>query len=366
VDFTNPTSLNNGLLHDLLVATIEAYPFRGDWETLQPYQDYAILRQMFKDKVDQQGGASIIFDVMATTSGAAKKLQPYQTIQPGVSDNLARGRAEYRRYETDWSVERGEILANMGEAEILKLVRTRREGAWLDLMGMLLTDFWTLPAATDVSSLWGIPYTLTPIQSGQTGGFNANAPTGYSDCYGLSPTTYSKWAPYSDRWAAAANFDGSVITDPDIVAITGAIRDCRFLSPPMVSDIETTTYNVFRMYAGKTLLAGLEERARKNNDDLGNDLMKYMGAVLVNNLPILYEPYLEKVTSGDNPGKLTLTGVNHKYFKPIAKQGMYMYETTERGANVSPLTETTFVFTEWNLVCTNRQRAGFRIDPVAA
>jgi len=72
-DFTDPRSLANTALLDLLKTTTEQHPWDGKFETLQKWNLYEICNRWFaKDRITFDGGTSIIRNVQLAENGSAK------------------------------------------------------------------------------------------------------------------------------------------------------------------------------------------------------------------------------------------------------------------------------------------------------
>jgi hypothetical protein len=156
-----------------------------------------------------------------------------------------------------------------------------------------------------------------------------------------------------------SNDDGN-IEDADITKITRMLRRLHFKSPMFVKDSTEGGYKNLRLYTTEAIIEALEDRARKNNDNLAGDVAKYAGATVIKNLPVQWVEYLDADTS--NP----LYAINHDYFFPFVMEGDFFRETGPMNDRTQKDVFTTFVDLEFNYLCTNRQRAGGMISHVAA
>lgn len=354
----NLPDLDNETLRDLLKAAQEATPWGGKLETLQAYQDHPMVSHISAKRMEEQSGTSILFHVQNIGSGGTRAVLPYQEDEVNITDSLLRGRAEWAEYATNWGISLEEATMCRGASQIVDMVQARRTDMMMQMADTIEADAWTLPPTSGTPRICGIPYTIVPITTGQTAGFNGGLPAGFTSVYGLSPTTYSRWKNYNDRWAAAASFAG-VVTASDVTKITRMLRKLNFRSPVFVQNANDTPFADMRMYCGNDLTDGLEERARKNNDNLGNDVARFAGDTVIKNLPVQCVPYL------DNDATYPLVAVNHAYYKFIVHSGWYLREKVQQSPKQHNV-ELTFVDFRGQFCCTNRQRVGGIISAVVA
>ena len=362
ISLANTQSLGNDVLLDLLKTTMDAMPWDGQFENLQKYHDYPVLNKWFQqDRIVFDGGTSIVRNVQLGENGSAKFTRPYEPASPAVVDVQGRLRANWVQATADYSIARQEMMRNRGKAKLIDLVKSRRLAALEDFANLLEDFAWQAPSSSsDDLHPMGLPYWIVPITSDQqtngTYGHQGGNPTGFNDCGGIdaSADANSRWRNYNDAWT---NSDGDVTAD-DVDKITRMLRRLRFKSPVMISEMNDGQYKDIGLYTNEKVLESLEQLARKSNDNLGADVGKYAGATVVKNLPIQWVEQLDTDTT--NP----FYAVNHAYFHPFVMEGDYFRETGPMNSRDLHDVFTTFVDTQFNFICTNRQRAGGMISRV--
>ena len=370
VDLHDPRSLSNDILKDLLKVTLEQHPWDGKFETLQKYHDYPICNIWFAtDKIIFDGGTSIVRNVQITESGAAKFTRPYTPEEPSVADVQARLRAEWTQITVNYSISRQEMMRNRSKPKLIALTESRRIDAMMDTANLLEAAAWVSPTSvTDDLNPNGIPMWITPIKTGQTYGHVGENPY-YSGgvqaatCGGIdaSSSDYSRWRNYADRWDAADAHDGTIGAE-DVTKITRMLRRLHFSSPTFVKDVDDGPYKDLRLYTGEKHIESLEERARKQNDQLGPDVGRYAGGTVIKNLPVKWIEVLDY--SADIDTTYPLYAINHAYWKPFVMEGDYLRETGPMNSVGQHDVFTTFVDMQFNFICTNRQKAGGIISSV--
>lgn len=361
---SDTSALSNGAIADLLATTLPNLPPDGKFEILQKYNDYPVCNLMFqKDKVEFDGGVSIVRNVQLKENGSAAFIRPNDVLTPGIVDVQGRLRANWVQAKADYSIMREEILRNRSKAQIIKLQTSRRVAAYGDICNTLEERAWQAPtsSADDLHPM-GIPYTLVPITGAQvtagTFGHQGANPTGFSDCYGLdaSASANERFRSYNDVWSNSAGD----LADEDIKKATRMLRRLHFRGPTFVKDMEDGRFDNLRLYACEKIIDSAEDRARSNNDSLGSDIGKFAGATVIKNIPLVWVPQLDTDTS--NP----LYAVNHDYLMPFVMKDDWFRETEPMNDKTQPNTFTTYIFLQFNFLCTNRQRAGGLISYVAA
>ena len=297
----------NSALADLLATTLEDLPWDGKFEVLQKYNMYDVVNLAFaKDKVVLDSGTSYTRNVSVKESGAAQQVRLYQETEPSQDDVQVQLNVPWTQHQTFWNIERREMLRNRKPAKLISLIKSRRIDAMMDSANLLEALGWKSPDnSSDDLNPYGYPYYLPAITtaqvSGSTHGFQGRTSkfgdgTTSATTAGISASTYDRWRSYNDVWSTT---DGS-IADADVSTITEALRRLKFQSPVTVRDVTSAPFNNFRLYAGNTLLNSLEQKARHNNDQLGADIGRYAGAVMIKRIPVTYVDYLDVYDSATN------------------------------------------------------------------
>jgi len=355
--------VSNEALLDLLKTTQKNLPWDGGFEVLQKHQTYEVINRWFaEDRVESAGGTSIQRNVQITETGNAEFVRLYQPTDPNVSDVQAQIDVPWRQVQTHYSIDRRELLRNNGPAGYIKLVKSRRTDAMVDLANLLEERAWqSPPSSSDDLYPYGIAYWIVPITGAQvtaaTSGFQGANPSGFSSCGGIdaSDSDYARWRSYNDVWDST---DGT-IADADVTKLCTMFRKLRFVSPITVEQLNTPPLSNLRCYASDTTLGSFEDYARENNDNLGTDVGRFAGATVFKNIPILYADYL------DDDASYPFYMINHNYFRPFVLEGDFFRETGPMNDRRQHDVFTTFVDLSFNFVCTNRQRAGGVISYVA-
>ena len=307
-------------------------------------QEYIALPMILqREKVSFQSGYGIQWNVAVATSGAAKDTELYATDSVNVSDVMQTANIPWRHVTTNYAIERREIAMNRAPAEIVDLVRIRRNDAMIDMAKHLEERFWTKPATSaDNQRMYGIPYWIVyPGTVSGNGSFAGTNPSGFSAGAGnLSSTTYPAWSNWASTYTA--------ITSTDLIRKWRRAATFTNFKAPVPSP-SYATGNQYGYYTNYNVIGPLEEALEAQNDNLGNDIASKDGRLLFRQVAVTWVPYLEANTA--NP----VYGINWGCLKPAFLAGEYMREEGPNAASNQHTVFVTHVDTTLNLMCTNRR-----------
>lgn len=309
--------------------------------TLQEHVALPMLLQ--REKVSFQSGYGIQWNIATATSGAAKDTEMYATDSVNVSDVMQTANIPWRHVTTNYAIERREVAMNRAPAEIVDLVRIRRNDAMIDLAKHMETRFWTKPtSSTDTQQMYGIPYWI--VYPGTTtntnGAFEGANPYSGVGAGNLSSVTYPNWANWACTYTA--------ITSTDLIRKWRRAATFTNFKAPVPSPSYNTGNN-YGYYTNYSVIGPLEEALEAQNDNLGNDVASKDGRLMFRQVPVTWVPYLEANTA--NP----VYGINWGVLKPAFLAGEYMREEGPTPASTQHSVFVTHVDTTLNLMCTNRR-----------
>lgn len=359
--------ISNADLIDLTKTTLENLPDM-DFEVALAKVNYVAVNTWFqKDKMEIDGGTSIVRNIMLDNSGNARHVRLYQRSSINVADVQKRLTAPWVQVEGQWSIERREVLRNRGKARFINLVESRRLDAMLAMADLLETRAWKTPQdSNDDLNPRGLPYYISKLIPAVGSGYDAliDIAGGFSgrrilwgdttqtinDKSGINPTTQSKWRNYADTKTG--------INSDFITKLSRAFYATRFRSPMLAKDLSKEGSNKFRIYMGLDDVVSYGDLARKANENLGADLDKFHGVLAFNRVPVEHAPELDSDT--DRP----VYGVNHDKFKPFVLEGDWMREDEPDRDPELHNVATTFVDGSYQYVGINVREGGFCIHNV--
>jgi len=316
-------------------------------------QDYIGMRELFNaKKIQIDDGIGLEWNIMTDTNDAARYVGLYATDTVHVGDFMQKANAAWKNCTVSYAFERRELKFNRGASRIVDKVKTQRMAAHIDQVELFEAGLWNCPQGSeDVLTPNGIPYYIV---TNATEGFNGGVPKygsglAFSDCAGLSPTTYPRWRNWTAQYTD--------ITKADLVRKwRKAMRFTKFKSPTPNEDIPE--YDEGKggrgFYTTYTVLATLEEMLESQNDNLGNDIASKDGEVMFRRTPVTWVPYLED--NAPYGGTDPIYGIDWATFFPYFLEGEFMREEVIKGAANAHTVTAVHIDSTFNFVCKNRRR----------
>ena len=371
-------SLQANDLVDLIKTTQNELGRARFTEIATDIQDHCALRELLNEsRVNFTGGPNIQWNLMTDQSGSARDTGLYEVDQMNVADVMATAQIPYRHMTANYSIERREIAINRAPAQIVDLVRIRRNDAMISLAEHIEKRFWGVPTGpSDDKKIYGVGYWISDTET-STSGFLGGTPTGFSDVAGINPTAVPRWqnwqGVYSDSVAtlAAPTYEDSSTTpgqrtggNPDstgfsdmVAELREAYTKCNFKPIPGAQVADYNKGNRYGLYTNYKVISYLEEVLSRRNDNLGMDLGATDGKVVFRGIPMTYCPYLDSnVTLTGGAAAFPIYGINWGVFESCFLEGEYMRETGPDTAPNQHTVMTTHVDLSMNIRCTDRRR----------
>lgn len=317
---------------------------RNKWTDISlDYPEYISSRVITSKRVVERGGPDIRFKVQTKNTGLARNTGLYDQDVTGVEDLTTEGVIPWTKQTVNWSYDIDEPLFQSDRETIVGELLVREHAAMNDMAELNEENMWSAPASTANNRPMGIPFwiqkdaTTTPA-----GAFNGTDPSTHTlGCANISSTTYPNWA----NWT----FGYSSVTPDDLVKkVKYSLYSTKFIAPHPHPEVGygKSDYHIFTTY---DVREPLERLAETRNDNLGNDVAKYINNVLIGGVPVEAVHYLDANDSAD-----PLYGVNWKSFRPYVKRGANMRQIKKK----APLQRTVrqIHYDTWmNYACYNRR-----------
>lgn len=304
-------SLQAGSISDLVFATLKELGELRFSQIATGLQRYVVMsRLMKKNKVQFfSAGYGIQWDVMTNDNGSFRFVGLYATDNVNVRNVLTQGNTDWRYATWNWALDRREVAMNSSARRIVDLIQTRRIASFLSAVKGMEAAAWNCPLSTDTLSPLGVPYWITKSNSE---GFNGLLPitSGYTTVGGINPTTYPRWANWTNQYTS--------ITKDDLIVKWAKAADFTYFEPPIESPtfdsgddpMFATTYPVYSQM--KYLLEA-------QNDNLGMDVDSMDGKPVFRRTPIAWIPQLDADTTdpvyGINWGEFHTAGLRQEWLR---------------------------------------------------
>lgn len=307
------------------------------------FPEYIASRVIDSKRVVERGGPDIRFKVQVKNTGLARNTGLYDQDVTGVEDLTTEGVIPWTKQTVNWSYDIDEPLFQTDRETIVGEMLVREHACMNDMAELNEENLWSAPTSTTDSRPFGIPFWLQKDATTTVGGaFNGGNPTTHSaGCASIDSTTYTGWK----NWT----FGYSAVTPDDLVKkVKFALYSTKFIAPHPHPEVGygKSDYHIFTTY---DVREPLERLAETRNDNLGNDVAKYINNVLIGGVPVEAVHYLDSNDSTD-----PLYGVNWKAIRPYVKRGANMRQIKKK----APLQRTVrqVHYDTWmNYACYNRR-----------
>jgi len=295
----------------------------------------------------ERGGPDIRWKVQVRNTGNARPSGLYDVDQTGQSDLTVEAVSPWRSITGNWSYDIFEELFQTDRETIVSELMVREHSCMNDMTKLREEQLWSAPpSSSDTKAPYGIPFFLQKSTATPDGAFNGGNPSGFSSgVCGISSVDYPAWKNWTFKYT-------SVTPDDLVVKVKRSMYETDFEAPnphPSLGFSESQ-YHIFTTYAVRE---PLERLAESRNDNLKNDVAKYINNVLIGGVPVEAVKYLDKNDTSD-----PLYGVNFGQFRPYVKKGADMKQTKKNAPhqrNVREIHYDTF----YNYKMYNRREGGW-------
>lgn len=297
---------------------------------------YAVPQLMNKSRVTKDSGVGIQFNVIVAPEVNFSTSAPLDVDQTAITDGQVQASTVWRNTKTSWALVRQWVAMNRSASKIVDLVKSNRHRAYVGMYEGFENLFWGAPSATDTKTPYGLPYAVT---KGTVKGFTGDTLSGFSNKYGLTKTSYPRWA----NWVGPYT---NVTKDDFGRQAREARAKTNFKSPVNMVETHNTGDN-YGYYTNYATRQPIEELLESQNDNLGSDFAPMDGKAMFGRRPINYVPALDKDTTG------VFYGINWGWFHTYVLKDFWMTETVINQAPGQHNVMLYFLDCTFQWVCTN-------------
>lgn len=327
------------------LTTSKLYRFKWTDISLE-HPEYVSSQLIDQKKVTEEGGPNISFRLKTKNTGNAINSGLYAEDKASVEDVTIAASVPWSCQTTSWSYDIDEALFQSDRETIINILQVRDHDAMSDMAELNEENLWSEPASSADTRPMGVPFWVRKDASTTVdGAFNGGNPTATGltgGCAGVDSTIYPRWR----NWT----FGYSATTIDDLVRkVKKAMFNTTF-KPPVPHPELGFGKSEQAMYTTYRVAEPLERLAETRNDNLGNDVARYIGSVVIGGVPVKAVPYLEANDSSD-----PIYGLNWKTFRPYVKRGANMRRSPVKQAPKQHNVRSVFIDNWMNYICVNRR-----------
>lgn len=332
-------------IDDFVQMTLPTFKTYKWTDVSMEHQEYVSSKIITEKKVMEEGGTKISFRIKTRNTGNSANTGLYAPDNTRVEDVMITAEVPWTFQTTNFSYDEREDIFQSDRTTIIRELMVRDHDAMSDMAELTEENFWSKPSGTSDTRPMGIPYWIVKDATTTVGGgFNGGDPSGFSaGAAGVSSTTQARWRNWTFGYT-------SVSADDLVIKLKKAIVFTRFMPPvphPQLGfgEADWTIFTTYRV------MEPLERLAESRNDNLKNDVAKYMNDVVVGGVPIKMVFWLEANDTSD-----PLYGVNWKVFRPFVKTGENMVRGKPKQAPQQHRVRNVFIDNSMNYICYDRRR----------
>jgi len=301
---------------DVVELTSRKYIRSNYVNLLTDKQDHPAAKELIKKSMMSREGTNaqaegIYWKARMRTAASYRHIAATTPDQVNITQDYVGMSAPWRKVEVKYAFLEDEIDFNMGEEQIVDLVKEREKGIDFDFIEGIDADYWTPPSATDALAFRSLPYWCPKTGATTTGGFDGTVLSGFSDKGGLSPTTWPRLKNYC--------FLYTDVTLGDLISKLRDMFDLTYFKPPIpgVADLGKPSGPAKALYTTLSVRKQFADVADSRNDNLGPDVATMDGKVTFRGAEMVWVPELDRDTT--NP----IYQIDFSTFRMIPKPGWW-------------------------------------------
>jgi hypothetical protein len=339
-------------IDDFIELTLNRYE-KNDWVDISlPLQRYTFASKWFKGKQKpERGGPRLEWKIRTKNQGTAKHSGLYAVDDTNRINVMTKATQEWAKQTVNYIYDIDEDIFQSGPETIIREMLLLEQGLYNDFFELMETSMWTAPASStaDPRPPSGVPFW---IQKNATLGFNGGDPSGFtSGAGGVATATYPRWKNYTGTYV-------QVSRDDLVEKVVNACDYCDFQAPKSYPEIGGGDPS-WGFYTVHSVVATMRRMLQAGNDNLGPDVGRWAGDVLIKSIPVTWVPALDSSESDAYDSSNPFYGINWKKFEYFFKTGRNMVKHPPKDAAHQHTVRERHMDNWGNFVCYDRRQGGF-------
>lgn len=326
---------------------------RNEWVDISmPLQEYHFAARWFKGKKKpERGGPLLEWKLRVDNQGTAKHSGLFAIDDTNRKNVLTKAKQGWSKQTVNYIYDIDEEAFASGPERIIEEMRLHEQGLYNDFFVLMETAMWTAPSSSTLDPMppCGIPFW---IQKSATLGFNGADPSGWSDGAGqVLTSTYANWKNYTGTYV-------QVSRDDLVEKVVNACDYTRFRAPVKYPEIGGGDPQ-WGFYTVHSVLATMRRLLQAGNDNLGPDVARWAGEVVLKGIPITWVPALSESSSDAYDSSAPFYGINWNKFEYFFKSGRNMVKHPPKLAGRQHTVYERHMDNWGNFICYDRRQGGF-------
>jgi hypothetical protein len=339
-------------IDDFVELTLNRFK-KNEWVDISlPLQEYKFAGRVFEAKKKaERGGARLEWKLRTKNQGTAKHSGLFSVDDTNRRNVMTNAKQEWSKQTVNYIYDIDEESFQSAPETIIREMQLLEQGLYNDFFELMETAMWTAPSSSSLDPMppAGIPFWL---QKNATLGFSGGNPTGWSNGAGsVDSTAFDRWKNYSGTYK-------QVSRDDLIEKVVNACDFTYFKAPKSYAEIGGGKPD-YEFVTVHSVLATMRRLLQSGNDNLGADVAKWAGNVLIKGNPVDWCPALTDTSSEAYDSQAPFYGINWKKFDYYFKTGRNMIKHPPKPAANQHTVRERHMDNWGNFVCYDRRQGGF-------
>lgn len=324
---------------DLTIASQKFYDPNKFTDLTTDVTNFPAFEKLMKGS-ETQDGTEISVNLLVANSGQTIWRSMDSVDNYAIVDGLKTGTTQWRHANWNWSIDEREAAVNSGKAtKILDLLKVRRHQAWVNAAEKFEAAFWSKPTdSTDVTTYHGL---RNYVVSNSSEGFNGGNASGFTSGNIFNSSSVTRWKNFTNQYTN--------ISMSDLVRKIRRAQRLTNFEPPVDASEARKIGRKFEIYTNIDGITEAEELVAVQNDNLGTDLDKYEGTVMIGKCPV------RRAYTLDSDTQDPFIGINWDALGYVFLDGRKAKEAKPRIHPTDHLKMVVDVDNSGNLICRNRR-----------
>jgi hypothetical protein len=345
-------TLRHHQMDDFVKLTLDRFK-KDEWVDISmPLQEYHFASRWFKSKQKpERGGPRLNWKLRVDNQGTAKHSGLFAVDYTNRKNVMTEAKQEWSKQTVNYIYDIDEEAFQSGPETIIREMKLHEQGLYNDFFALMETAMWTAPSSSSLDPMppSGIPFW---IQKNATLGFTGADPSGWTAGAGnIATETYPRWRNYSGTYV-------QVSRDDLVEKVVNACDFTYFKAPRSYDEIGGGKWQ-YGFYTVHSVLATMRRMLQAGNDNLGPDVARWSGQVLIRGTPVEWIPALTISESDAYDSSNPFYGINWNKFEYFFKEGRNMVKYPPKQSAVSHTVRERHMDNWGNFACYDRRQGGF-------
>ena len=295
----------------------------------------------------ERGGKYLAWKLRKANQNSGKNTGPYAVDETNRVNVLLEAHEGWSHQSFNYIYDLTEDDFSSPDETLVRRIDVDEQGLTNDAVTFMESAMWSRPSSTTADPMppSGIPHwVIKNATEGFTGTYNSD----YGDVIGnVATATVPNWRNYSGDYL-------QVSRDDLIEKVVNACDFCLFEAPADFPQLDKGPPD-WAFFTVHSVLATMRKILSTGNDNLGPDVARWAGAVMIRGVPVTWVPALTNSESEVYDSSAPFYGINFTSFEYFFKSGWSMIKRPPKQAPNQDTVRIRMMHNIGNFVCYDRR-----------